>query len=194
MKRVVLTIAMILALTVGVAAQDDATKMWNFYLGAGAALPTGDLGDGWNLGLHGTGAFGYVVGPGFQILGKIEYHTFGIDDGGLSGVDGGSFNALMFGGAARYNFPTENSKISPFILGGLGIASATISDLTVDDPILGPMTFKFESETKLYIEVGAGLDIASGETMSFFVQGRYVSIQTEGSAAAYIPFTFGLKF
>lgn len=193
MKKVLWTVTFVLILALAASAQ-DAEKKVNLYLGAGASLPMGDLGDGWNFGLHGAGAVGFVVAPGFQILGKLEYHTFGIDDQGASGVDGGSFNALMFGGAGRYNFPTENSKISPFILGGLGMASATISDLTVEDPILGTITFEFESETKLYFEVGAGLDIAAGETMSIFIQGRYVSIQTEGSAAAFIPFTVGLKF
>ena len=188
MKKVLWTVTIVLILALAASAQ-DAEKKVNLYLGAGASLPMGDLGDRWNFGLHGAGAVGFVVAPGFQILGKVEYHTFGIDDQGLSGVDGGSFNAFMFGGAGRYNFPMENSKFSPFITGGIGMANAKISDLTI-----GTLTIEGDSDTKVYFEVGAGFDIGAGETMSIFFQGRYVSIQLEGSAASFIPFTVGLKF
>lgn len=188
MKKVLLIAGLVLALAAGAGAQDAAKKM-NFYLGAGLGLPMSDFGDAYKMGLHGTGAVGFVVAPGFSILGKVEYHTFSIDDQGASNVDGGSFNALMFGGAGRYNFQTASGKMSPFLMGGLGMANGKVSDLTIGDT-----KYTFDSETKLYFEFGGGVDIAAGQAMSLFIQGRYVSIQTDDVSTSFIPVTVGLKF
>ncbi len=204
MKKVLLIAAMIMALAISANAQDPAKKV-NLYLGAGGSLPMGDFGDGFGTGLHGMGAVGFNVAPTFQIRGKVEFHTFGMDEevrdafaefvgtGTVTDVDGGGTNLLMFGGDAKYNFPMENSKFSPYLVGGLGMASASFKEITFTDDD-GSQTIDFDGETKLYFEIGAGFEIASGQAMSFFVQGRYVSISTEGSSTTFIPLTLGLRF
>lgn len=173
MKKVLLIAGLVLALTVGVSAQDSAKKM-NFYLGAGVALPMGDFGDAFGMGLHGTGALGFNVAPALQVLGKVEFHTFGSD------FDGGeSITVLMFGGDARYSFAKEGQKMSPFILGGLGFASSKVADF---------------SSTDLYFEFGAGLDLASNSSMTWFLQGRYVTVNGDGGSSSFVPVTLGIRF
>jgi opacity protein-like surface antigen len=203
-KKVLWMVTLVLIMALAVNAQ-DAEKKVNLYLGAGAGLPMGDFGDAYGTGLHGMGAVGFKVAPTFQIRGKVEFHTFGMDEafrnslaeffgtGTVSNVDGGGANFIMFGGDAKYNFPMENSKFSPYLVGGLGMAAISAKDITFTDDD-GSQTLETESETKVYFEVGAGFEIASGEAMSFFVQGRYVSVSTEGSSSSFLPFTVGLRF
>lgn len=201
MKTILLTLAVFVAIVAVVQAQDDPSKSWNIYLGAGGSLPMGDFKDTYGTGLHGTGAVGFNLAPGFQILGKVEYHTFSIQDDfrafllpGATNLDGGGSNVLMFGGDAKYNFRMENSKMSPYLIGGLGMASISFKDITGDSAGTSFTRTPPDGTTKLYFEVGAGLEFGSSDAMAFFVQGRYVSVATEGSSSTFIPLTVGIRF
>lgn len=201
LKKILLTLAVLIAVAAGVQAQDSQTKSWNLYLGAGASLPMGDFKDTYSTGLHGSGAFGFNVAPGFQILGKVEFHTFSIQDDfrsflvpGATNLEGGGSNVLMFGGAAKYNFRMENSKMSPYLIGGLGMASVSFKDITGDSAGTSFTRTPPDGTTKMYFEVGAGLEFGGSESMAFFVQGRYVSVSTEGSSSTFIPLTVGIRF
>lgn len=174
MKKVLLTLGLIMVLALGAQAQ-DAAKKTNFYLGAGLDLPMGDFGDFFGMGFHGAGALGFNVSPTFQPRAKVEFHTFGSD---MDGVDG-SISVIMFGGDARFSFAKEGQKMSPFLLGGLGFASSSFND---------------ESSTDFYFEFGGGIDIASNSAMTWFVQGRYVSISSDGESSTFIPATVGIRF
>ncbi len=174
MKKVLFTLGLVMLLALGAQAQDPAKKT-NFYLGAGLGLPMGDFGDAFGMGLHGAGALGFNISPSFQPRAKVEFHTFGSD---IDGVDG-SLNILMFGGDGRFSFAKEGQKLAPFLLGGLGFASSKFEDF---------------SSTDFYFEFGGGVDIVSNGAMSWFLQGRYVSISGDGGSDAFIPVTVGLRF
>ncbi len=191
MKKGLATVLTVLAVLVAgylavpqVQAQ-EAAKPMSFYLGGGLSVPTGDLGDGWKLGFHGLGRVGFNVAPKLDILAGIDYHTFSVDDQGVSGVSGGAISTINFVGDLKVNLGAPGMSTNPFVLGGVGLAIASISDLT----IAGLGTFSFDSESKMFVEVGGGV-----EFNKFFVQGRYVNIFTEGSSISYLPITVGVKF
>ena len=185
MKQVLAVLAvMLLALPAAAQHQNN-----HFYVGAGLSSPTGSAGDGWNMGFHLQGGYGIPVSPQVEIVPAIGYHTFGFDDQGTS-ASGGGLSVLMLGADAKVAFSQTHQKTSPFFLGGLGIGSAHISDLTIP----GAGTVPGDSETKLYFNIGAGLDIQSSPTMAIVVEARYINVATSGSSISFLPITVGLRF
>ena len=188
-KLLILTV--ILAF-VAMSASAQVSKPFNIYVGGGLNLPMSPeiFKDYWKTGFHGMGAFGFNSGPNLQILGKIEYHTFPFDFGGIPGLSGMSFNTLMYGGAAKFDFGVPMAPTKPFVLGGMGMATLSVSDL---EGVGAPISFDV-SETKIYIEFGGGVEFKMGPTMNLFLMGRYVNVSSEGDATAFVPITVGLKF
>jgi opacity protein-like surface antigen len=191
MKKLVLVALLVFAIATGVSAKSS------IYIGGGISLPSGDAGDLYKTGFGAGIGIGFPVAPNFQIIPKVEFNTFAVDLGILdvAGVthEGGSLSAFMFGADGRYSIGLPEAKVKPFFLGGLGMAIASVSDFTVSgggESISVPGV----SETKLYFNFGAGIEFAVSPTMNAFLQGRYVSIMTEGSSITFMPFTIGLKF
>ncbi|MDZ4723448.1 MAG: hypothetical protein SGI97_06055 [candidate division Zixibacteria bacterium] len=150
------------------------------YVGVGIDMPTGILGDGWNMGFHGEAALGFLLpAQPFEILGEIAYHSFGLDDQG-TGIDGGTFSAFRFGVAAKVRIIPSVGTTAPFFSFGVGFAQAAIGDIG---------GFSFPDETKPYIKLGGGVDF-----LKFFAKVEYVNVFTEGESAKFVPITFGVRF
>jgi opacity protein-like surface antigen len=96
----------------------------------------------------------------------------------------------VFGAEMRYEFPMTNSSLSPYLLGGLGMGNVKIGDLDIP----GYGTVPGASETKIAFNFGAGFGIKAGEAMSIFVEGRFLSVLTEGESMSFIPLTAGIRF
>ncbi len=186
MKTFVTALFVTLALVVGVQAQS--ARPFNVYVGGGFSPLSGDYGDGWNTGFHLSVGMGSPIAPSLQIVPKIEYHSFSLDDHGLP-VSGGTLSSFMFGGDLQYNFGLPTASVRPLILGGVGFARSSVSDMTVDGE-----TFAGDSETKLYLDLGGGLEFKAGQKLNLFTTLRYVSVSTSGSSLGYFPFTFGVRF
>ena len=192
MKKLFILVAL-LALVASTAFAQEVEKKWNVYLGAGAGMPMGDFGDAYKMGFHGFGGFGYTVTPGLQIMPTLEYHMFSLSDDGKAAwgtdVSGGTVKALMFGANLKYTFKMTNPSFAPYLIGGAGMASMSMSDITYDGT-----TESVDSESKAYFGAGAGVEIKAGAKMGIFVQVRYLSISTEGSSSNLVPVTVGVKF
>ncbi len=180
----VLTILVACAIAVPQVQSQEPLKPISFYLGGGVSIPTGDLGDGWKMGFHGLGRLGFNVAPKLDILAGLDYHTFSLDDQGVSGLSGGAISTINLTGDLKVNLGAPGMSSNPFVLGGVGLAIESASDLTTP---LG--TFTFDTESDLFIEVGGGV-----EFNKFFIQGRYVNIFASGSSISYLPITAGVKF
>ncbi len=185
MKKLVVTLLALAALLATSALAQVPDKPVNIYIGGGLSVPTGTFDDGWKVGFHGSGRVGYAVAPKVEIMGGIDYHSFPLDDKGTTGIEGGTFSAVLFGGDVKINLGVPAMSANPFLFGGLGIASISISDIEISGfPIL-----EGDSETDLFIEAGAGVKFNR-----FFIQVKYVSVFTEGDDVTSIPFTVGVKF
>jgi opacity protein-like surface antigen len=166
------------------------SKKTHVYIGAGLGIPTGNAGDGWNLGIHGQAGFGIAAGPHIEIIPTIGYHIFSLDKHG-AWVIGGGLSVLMVGGDCKIFFVDAGKKIVPFIVGGLGAGIAKIDDLNTS----GFGSLAGDNETKVYYNIGAGLDIKTSTSVAVsFIQVRFVSVMTSGSATTFIPITVGLRF
>ena len=85
---------------------------------------------------------------------------------------------------ALWNIPVPAPIVKPYVLAGGGFFNlkTTIRSLGVDS-----------SESKFAYGLGAGVRIGVGP-VNFFAEGRYVSVQTSGSATKFIPLTVGVLF
>jgi len=147
------------------------TEGVSYGLGAGLILPTGDYGTADKMGWH---VMGLIQLPISQSPIHLRF------DGmyGMTSHKGGVSGSTKLAGATAdllYHLGERASSIRPYILGGLGFFH--VGDGT--------------SESKVAFGLGGGILFGMG-TMHAFLEGRYMSIQTSGSSATFLPITFGL--
>lgn len=169
MRRLILAAAFLVALPAAASAQ--------FQLGVGAAIPTGDLADAYDTGLHFQGSFniGLPVLPDLRIDGI--YQKFDNDVSNTS-VLGGGVNVLL-------DLPLV--VIKPYLLAGAGYydVSSELDDDTGGE--LGEV-----SEGALGLTGGAGLRIALGR-LGVFGEVRVLKI-TGDADLTDIPVIVGVTF
>lgn len=175
MKRSVpAALALGLALTLG-AGQAHAQSV-NFGVGGGLTIPIGDFGDVAKTGWHGLGMIGYQTASGVGLRGDFYYGQNNSDPSGAKfKLAGGLGNVTYsFGGS---------SSITPYVMGSIGY-----------------FNFKVESggasasESKVAFGGGGGLKFKAGSDSQFFVESRYLTINTSGSNANFIPISVGITF
>ncbi len=198
MKKLALALALLLTLTLSASAQTPSAP-FSLYGGLGLTLPQSPDGwkDNYKTGYHFMAGIGFKVNPMLQVIGKAEYNTHKSEFGDLPGISGGDQKNLMFGVDGRLGFDMPAAPIVPFFIAGIGLAHLSWSDFEGSVPeevgefIASAMP---DSETKFYFNVGGGVTLKSGPGFSLFLQGRYLSIATEGDSQASIPITVGVKF
>ena len=177
MKRSILGAAA-LALVLS-ASTVQAQKPMSFGIALGASKATGDGSEQVNLGFHALGTLAWApptlpVGVRFDAM----FNQFGFDGGGDS-----KLNIMGVNANATWGMPMAASPISPYLIGGLGMYQAKITNCDLCG----------DAETKLGFNVGVGTKFAlSG--FGTFAEIRYHSIQTEGSSTTFIPISFGIMF
>ena len=178
MKRSILGAAA-LALVLS-ASSVQAQKPISFGVALGASMPTGDLGDGTEMGYHALGTLAWSaptwpVGIRFD----AQYNKLsGKDVGGISGVDLG---ILGITANATWGMPMAASPVSPYLIGGIGMYR---SSFDCDG---------CSSQSDMGFNVGVGTKFAlSG--FGTFAEIRYHSIQADGGSANFIPISFGIMF
>ena len=190
MKRSMMTVAALALTVVGASsAQAQVARPISFGVSAGAAIPTGDMGDGLNTGFGLTG-LAELKTPTLPVnfRGELSFNRFGVKDL-PSGIDG---HSRIFAGIvnAVATIPTTGT-IQPYFLGGPGVYSlkTTLSDGSTDVSV---------SKTAMGLNGGAGLNFHIG-TFSTFAEVRYHYIFSKDdnngfTNAQTIPLSFGIRF
>ena len=171
----------------------------SIYAGGGLSVPqTSETVDIVQNGFHAFAGLGLRMIPLATIGPRLEFTNLPSDFAvlNLAGIEGGDTKIFSATIDSRFSFAPPLSPIKPFFSAGIGIANVKQDE--IDIPI-GLVTSLDESDfgasqTKLTWSLGAGLDLASAPMMSFFLQGRYLSIQTDGEAFNYIPVSLGIRF
>jgi hypothetical protein len=154
----------------------------SFHLAGGLTLPMGDFGDSFGTGWQGLG--GVTFGLGGLPFG-IRVDGFYGQNSGDEDVTGPDVKVKMFGGMAggQFNLGSAASPVKPYILAQVGMVNSK-----VDVP-----NFDIDAETDFAFGGGAGVTFGLG-SMAAFVEGQFVSVQTEGSASNFIAARFGINF
>ena len=188
MKRSMMTVAALAVTFVASTAQAQVARPISFGVSAGAAIPTGDMGDIVNNGFGITGLADMKTHLPVNFRGELSFNRFGVKDL-PNGVDG---HARIFAGIvnAVAAIPMSGS-VQPYILGGPGIYSlkTTVSEDNVDVSW---------SKTAMGLNGGMGLNFHVG-TFSTFAEARYHYIFSKDDDKGYtnsqtIPLSFGIRF
>jgi opacity protein-like surface antigen len=170
-------------------------KPFDIYVGAGLSMPVSqnsDLSDNYKTGFHGMAGIGFNINPYVETVLKIEYHSMARDWSypAPPGGEGGTLQAMFGGADLRLSPKNIGSPVFPYLFGGVGVAIFTVSELT------GSTTLAFASNdnSKIYVDIGAGIEIVTGNSLTLFAQGSYVSVAFDNEKRAFVPFTVGLKF
>jgi hypothetical protein len=146
-------------------------------IAAGAAIPTGDLGNVANTGYNITGGVGMNV-PASPIGFRVEgfFNQFGFQGGGDDHFNVAGVNANIVLGMPM----TSIAGSSLYGIGGLGYYNSKVSGID-------------ESDSNLGFNIGAGFKFPL-TGFSAYIEARYHQVSNTGTDAKYIPIVFGLVF
>ena len=151
-----------------------------FEIGAsgGVAVPTGDLGNGTDLGYNVALAVG--IRPQFlpfALRAEAAYNQLS-----LSGADG-NINIPAFTGNIEYGLPLGMS-FSPYVIGGAGLyrPSSELGGTTSD------------ADNHFGWNVGGGVKIPFTSSFKTFIEARYNSVNVDGGRLSFVPITVGVMF
>ena len=198
MKRLMTILAILLAFSVSASAQVPSSPV-SFYAGGALSIPSGpdSFKETFKNGYHGMAGVGLSMSPMIELVGKLEYHAFQFDfTDDLSELSGGTNKMWMYGADVKLSPSLPALPIKPYALVGVGMASISMSEFS------GPESLSLsilnsaigESQTKMYWNIGVGMNMISTPLFSLFAQPRYVNIATDGESAQFIPITIGAKF
>jgi len=136
------------------------------------------------------GAVGRNLGNGFRVEGEVGYRQIDLNnisitnDGGAGAASGvGSLNGAIgtvsggnhivsFMGNGFYDFDLPNTKLKPYIGGGIGFARVEANDWRVDNaPLVS------DNDVVFAYQVGGGLSYPVGPRTDAFVDYRYFATQ-----------------
>ena len=151
-----------------------------FEIGAsgGVAIPTGDLGNGTDLGYNVALAVGYRP----QFLPVALRAEAAYNQVSLTGADG-SINIPAFTGNIEYALPLGMS-FSPYAIGGVGLyrPSAELGGTTGD------------ADNHFGWNVGGGVKIPFTSSFKTFIEARYNSVNVDSGRLSFVPITVGIMF
>jgi opacity protein-like surface antigen len=184
MKRSAFAVAAIaLALTAS-ASSAQAQRPVSFGIAAGAAVPTGDLGDATSLGYNVTGSIGYSL-PAMPLSFRV--------DGMFNQLSGKEFSPDVTGPDLRIMGLTANAAytlpgvaVRPYVIAGAGMYS---SKADVDGA---------ESSNDMGVNAGLGVRFALGG-LSTYAEARFHNVFVkddlgEKHNVQFSPISFGIQF
>jgi opacity protein-like surface antigen len=200
MKKLFLALAVLVAFASLAGAQ--VPTPFSLYAGGAVSMPQSPSAfkDAFKSGYHGSVGFGWKLMPSFQAVAKAELHSFGLDftETGLAtsnpNLTGGSNRVFMFGVDGRFSVGVPAAPLKPFVLAGVGLAKVDQTDFSGDPLATSLNSLMPESQSKMYWNIGAGIELKGTPLFGLFAQVRYVSIATDGESQSFIPITLGLKF
>jgi opacity protein-like surface antigen len=173
MSRAALAVAAILFAAPALHAQTSIS------LAAGATMPLGTTGDGFDVGYNAT--LGVGIKPplapiGVRVEGMFNSMAGKSSPTGLR-ILSGTVNATLSG----VGMPIPMA----YLIGGVGMYNSKLTDL--------PAGFTADAENDFGFNIGAGLNIPL-TGFGTYIEARYHHVPGDGGALKFVPITFGIKF
>jgi hypothetical protein len=177
----------------------------------------------WRMQYGGGLGIGYSLSPSVTLIGSVEYYRFALDESGVGERFDTQymrniwiFNDVTLSPSAeassvmtvavnvRVTPSGLDGVLSPYAIAGGGlmrfalseISLPTASTLTINSaPIVMTAEQKIVggTETAAFLQGGLGFDVNVSETITPFVESRYVFGFAKGVNASYIPVTVGIR-
>ena len=147
-------------------------------IAGGAAIPVGDLSDGFNTGYNGTIGLGLSsIGTPLGLRFEGMYNKFGgRDDLGVNQPD-----ARIIAGTANIEYSLPGAGIRPYLIGGAGYYGLK---LDVANAV---------SNNKFGLNGGIGA-VFPLSGFNTYVEARLHHVFTDNNSTQFIPIVFGLQF
>jgi hypothetical protein len=190
----------------------------NLLLNSGVVVPTAPetFNEAWRKGVNLGGGVGYRWTSHFSLYARFNYDQFPLNEQGLfdlaskevgydprsfglsPNIQGGDGSILSVSGELKVSFFGDSGKISPYVIGGLGVAHYVTDDATFSVSFLGfdlilETIVGGESETAASAIFGGGVDVPLNGRFGIFVEGRYQVGFTEDEATNHGTIGAGLR-
>lgn len=142
-------------------------------------------------GITGSVAAAFEFEDNFNLIVRVEYHRFPIDDTSVVGIHD-AMRAWMIGSMLQYVFFDEDETWRPFV--GLGYSTADVG--WADDSPAEIETYFDNDDFRSALQIGAGFHIRTNDWLRVIAEGRLVVISSpfnESSTTLY-PITIGVRF
>ena len=202
MKSLRVVLILFLLLPASLIAQD----VLGFAVGGGLAVPVGDsserFGSGPTFGIRTVlpinDRLAFQAMVGYQEI-RLQEDVAVVERGhdpatfrlGGGFVEGGNQRSLGVLAQAQLHLLPRSSRLSPYLLAGAGVSQIRTTDFGIyylgrwdDEP--------GSSETAFAGDLGAGVQVRVNPIVSFFGQGSYNAVFTEGERTTMAPIVIGL--
>lgn len=172
--------ALVSVAALGLGAGSVRAQSITFGVGGGLTFPTGDFDTGAKSGWHGIGHAGYGLRTGLGI--RLDFFY------GQNSLDRISGNTKLTGGLGSLTYAFKSAGgAAPYLIGGLGAFNVKQTSNA------GGLAFT-SSATRLALGAGGGVKFRAGSDSKFFVEARYISVQTTQGSTGFLPITAGISF
>ncbi|MCP4727785.1 MAG: outer membrane beta-barrel protein [bacterium] len=175
-----------------------------FFITVGPAFPMKDVNfrDNWNAGVSFGGGVGFQLTRLFTLVGSFDYTSFPFDEERFKRlhlneilVQGPSTKVMTFDARLKFFFPSDDTRLSPYITGGGGFFKQTSDEVIflvtgIDSEI---KTDPIDESVMCFIG-GAGLEFEYNEKVYFFLEGLFVTGFTELNSVQIVQVKLGLKY
>lgn len=141
-------------------------------------------------GLEAGFGLGYRIWPRIELLAKLDFFNFALDNQVTSvPVSGGEFRPLFVGIDVKYFLNTRDNDLEIFALAGLGSVNVSFTDRRVGGSYVAAPDPRWE----FFANAGFGLQYPFSNRLAGFVSGRYIWFEYESRAGSLIPFALGVR-
>jgi hypothetical protein len=203
-----LTLTLLAILITASFAWGQSDKETDLYLGGGIAFPAGpqNVKDCLNMGFNAGAGVGFSLTPAVSLIVSVGYGFFPANESGYlkrtgtpssvtASTDGGSASALDIAGNIKLSLDPVPNRASFYVVAGVGYSTLSFSEFRATYAYYGTTTtwYQFKDRSAISTSLGTGIDIPAGETISIFVEGRYLIAFTEHDNTSSIPIRAGAK-
>ena len=203
MKKVLLTISIVMALTLAGAAMAGDMRL-SASLGGELAMPVADFGNIWDMGVGGNGRIGLEVSPKLEIGLTVSYSSLGTNIDGLIdetigpllsylegfnatvdvGGEGGDLSMFGVLSDVRFFIPVgaEDAPFRPYLTASGGLLNVSIDDITLafEAEVMGipfaadTATAASASESAVAFGAGGGFEYMFSPTVGIWVDAKFM--------------------
>lgn len=176
----------------------------------GIGIPTSPApwSDNWKWGLTGGAGLSYRFTPHLSVDTQIDYHSFFFDDYNFSArlpftehirdIEARHSSIIGLSAGIKYMVSPFAEYLSPYITGGVGIQRFHISDIyisehTWDGFFIYDETSEGATTYGIFLMAGGGLNIASSEKRSYFLEVRYGIGFSDDEPNHFLPIRIGFR-
>lgn len=127
---------------------------------------------------------GLALSPTLEVIAKLHFYNFDLKDTFKARFVDPNISFTTIGADLKWKLLPGPSPAKPYLL--LGAGSMT---LNLDTPPNVPNS----GESDIYFNFGGGLDISLGPSFAFFVEGKFVILNTDVDATGIAPVLVGVR-